>query len=268
MDSMRSLNKSLPSSNSNRPPPPEQLLQAFRTAALSVTNLYKSAVTDQSNSRHEGYQDALDDLLAFLDRENLGLQDGEGWSVRQWATERYERSTVGSNQNESDDERVDEDKDQRCTSPARSHNSSEGVQNNESRSITPAAPESEPVADPPPPESTLPAQAPIYRFIGVSPPPSDTTMHVVDSSPSAHHTQPGSSSQTSTDPPIRIELVNQGSRPTHRSSNSRHNIRTSARDFTFTSGTKRKVQFPDFFDISNLGSGREGHGGGKRGRFA
>ena len=84
---MRSLNTSLPSSTP-RPQPPEQLLQQFKTAALSVTNLYKNAVYAESQARQAGYQEAIEDLLHFLDRENLGLTDGEGWRVRQWATER------------------------------------------------------------------------------------------------------------------------------------------------------------------------------------
>ncbi|RMZ85479.1 hypothetical protein DV737_g741, partial [Chaetothyriales sp. CBS 132003] len=92
MDSMRSLNTSLPAAYSSRPAPREQLLQAFKTAALSVTNLYKSAAADQQSSRDAGYQDALDDLLRMMDSENLGVQDGEGWRIRQWVTERYDHS--------------------------------------------------------------------------------------------------------------------------------------------------------------------------------
>ena len=55
MDSMRSLNTSLPGATSTtaapttvkHQDPPEQLLTAFKAAALSVTNLYKSAAADQ-----------------------------------------------------------------------------------------------------------------------------------------------------------------------------------------------------------------------------
>lgn len=80
MDSMRSLNSSLPRSSSIRRsnPPPEHLIQSFKTAALSVTNLYKTAAADQIRARELGYQDALDDLLVFLDKENLGLTTGKG----------------------------------------------------------------------------------------------------------------------------------------------------------------------------------------------
>ncbi|KAI9823195.1 MAG: hypothetical protein M1832_002639 [Thelocarpon impressellum] len=106
MDSMRSLNTSLPTSSpkGHRRDPPEQLLQAFRSAALSVTTLYKTAAADQERSHQAGYQEALDDLLAFLDHENLGLDDGEGWKVRQWATERLDGAQTSV---ESDDEKVE-----------------------------------------------------------------------------------------------------------------------------------------------------------------
>ncbi|RMZ90643.1 hypothetical protein DV736_g2130, partial [Chaetothyriales sp. CBS 134916] len=120
MDSMRSLNTSLPAAYSSRPAPREQLLQAFKTAALSVTNLYKSAAADQQSSRTAGYQDALDDLLRMMDSENLGVQDGEGWRIRQWVTERYDHSanaasappvfkfTAGSSALDSDDMQVND----------------------------------------------------------------------------------------------------------------------------------------------------------------
>ncbi|KAI1331804.1 hypothetical protein F5Y16DRAFT_359285 [Xylariaceae sp. FL0255] len=69
---------------------PEQLLNAFKAAALSVTKLYKTSAAAQAKSRSEGYQDCLEDLLAFLDRRSIGLSDGEGWQIRRWATEHLE----------------------------------------------------------------------------------------------------------------------------------------------------------------------------------
>ena len=72
---MRSLNTSLPGTSPSKQhgsEPPEQLLQAFKAAALSVTKLYKTAALDQTRARSEGYQDALDDLLSFLDKEDIG----------------------------------------------------------------------------------------------------------------------------------------------------------------------------------------------------
>jgi len=69
---------------------PEQLLDAFKAAALSVTKLYKTSAAAQAKSRTDGYQDCLDDLLVFLDKHNIGLGDGEGWQIRKWATERLD----------------------------------------------------------------------------------------------------------------------------------------------------------------------------------
>ncbi|KXJ90907.1 hypothetical protein Micbo1qcDRAFT_67955 [Microdochium bolleyi] len=83
---------------------PEQLLDAFKAAALSVTKLYKTSAAAQSKARADGYQDCLDDLLAFLDRRNLGLNDGEGWQIRKWATERLEGRDGNPQSTESEDE--------------------------------------------------------------------------------------------------------------------------------------------------------------------
>lgn len=83
---------------------PEQLLDAFKAAALSVTKLYKTSAAAQSKARADGYQDCLDDLLAFLDRRNLGLSDGEGWQIRKWATERLEGRDGNPHATESEDE--------------------------------------------------------------------------------------------------------------------------------------------------------------------
>src|SRR6266516_2027032 len=129
MDSMRSLNTSLPASSPPKPNfgPPEQLLQAFKSAALSVTNLYKTASADQNRARAEGYQDALDDLLLFLDKEHLGLGDGEGWRVRQWATERLDGREPPMQTNDSDDERGQRDARARSDSPVQRRKPSQDV---------------------------------------------------------------------------------------------------------------------------------------------
>jgi hypothetical protein len=113
MDSMRSLNKSLPKTDVH---------QSFRTAALQLTNLYKSAVADVDRARSDGYQEALDDLLTFLDKENLGVGDGEGWRIRQWATERFDGSRHA---NSDEDDEVDlDDKRARSSSPVMERTSS------------------------------------------------------------------------------------------------------------------------------------------------
>ncbi|KAI1250657.1 hypothetical protein MGN70_007714 [Eutypa lata] len=83
---------------------PEQLLDSFKAAALSVTKLYKTSAAAQSKARSDGYQDCLDDLLSFLDKRHIGLSDGEGWQIRKWATERLDGRDAVSQNTESEDE--------------------------------------------------------------------------------------------------------------------------------------------------------------------
>ena len=244
---MRSLNTSLPAAYSSRQPPPEQLLQAFKTAALSVTNLYKAAVTDQSNSRAAGYQDALDDLMRFLDRENLGLQDGEGWRVRQWVSERFD-GTANQTHTDADDERFEAE--QRAHSaPPPNHQVPEPTPVQQTQATFEDTKEI-PTLITEPSTTTLPE--PVFRFTA------GTDATPPSSSPIS---QPEQSS-----PPIRVEVISSGSRTPHRSQ--RHGPRSSNRDFSLTAGTKRKLQFPDFFDITNLGPGDGSGGSSKRGRLA
>jgi hypothetical protein len=247
MDSMRSLNTSLPAAYSSRQAPPEQLLQAFKTAALSVTNLYKAAVTDQSNSRAAGYQNALDDLMKFLDQENLGLQDGEGWRVRQWVSERYD-GTADQPQTDLDEERTEaEHRAQSAPPPTHLPSAQPAIQHNQvavetSKEVT--ASTSEP--------STSAQPEPIFRFTAG-----------MDTSPIVESYHSNEVEQSS--PPIRVEVVNRGPRTPHRGSQ-RHGVRAPNRDLISTAGTKRKLQFPDFFDIANLSPG-DGSGGTKRSRL-
>lgn len=116
MDSMRSLNTSLP--KTRRQP---DVHQSFRTAALNVTNLYKAALADLDRTRSDGYQEALDELLGFLDKENMGVGDGEGWRIRQWATERLEGAHPKQTSSDSDEDDMDE-KRARSSSPVMEHN--------------------------------------------------------------------------------------------------------------------------------------------------
>ncbi|KAI0187143.1 hypothetical protein F4808DRAFT_93676 [Astrocystis sublimbata] len=95
---------------------PEQLLDAFKAAALSVTKLYKTSAAAQAKSRADGYQDCLDDLLTMLDRRNIGLGDGEGWQVRKWATERLDGRDTGP-QVSDDEEEAEKIENERVSSP-------------------------------------------------------------------------------------------------------------------------------------------------------
>lgn len=256
---MRSLNTSLPST---RPAPPEQLLQAFRNAALSVTNLYKSAVTDQNSARQVGYQEALEDLLSFLDRENLGLQDGEGWRVRQWATERYDGS-AHQQTSEDDEDRSEAGPRPRSVSPVKEE---APASSNTTSSEPPKVESSVQTEEPDTATNRDQTPAPMFHFTANTAVTSSDDMQTDDNNHPSEGADANSSSSSGV--PIRLEVLNnRGSRTPHRHGNQRNGNRPLNRDFAFTSGTKRKLQFPDFFDISNIGP-RDGVGGSKRGRLS
>ncbi|KAH8821071.1 hypothetical protein F5884DRAFT_72922 [Xylogone sp. PMI_703] len=282
MDSMRSLNTSLPPTSSSRPQtnePPEQLLQAFKTAALSVTKLYKTAAADQSRARSEGYQDALDDLLAFLDKESIGLNDGEGWRIRRWATERLDgRDSISPNQ-ESDDEVME--KTDRGSSPALQRSQSTAQPLSAAAPAGSASPvRAESIApttittatasiftDHSP--STTPPQG-TFTFRSSHPYPQDADITLSDLNLSDSRAQGPDSTITAHtslgQPGITI------ARPGR--TNSRHNNRTNSRptaplNRTERTGQKRKINLGEFFDLGNLGHGKDGFGGGgKRGKYA
>lgn len=277
---MRSLNTSLPRS-SPRPQPTEQLLQSFKTAALSVTNLYKNAVYEQNHARNLGYQEAIEDLLNFLDRENLGLGDGEGWKVRQWATEKSDGTGAFTSD---DDERPDSEKRTRSTSPMVSRKEQPKEQpepesgRQPSTSISPrrdehlTQPQPQPQSQPAPQQQSAPvpsqtnepdtlARPTIFTFSAgpqyPAPQQQDVDMQTTDD-PSSQE-----------DAAVNISVLPRNLRQTHRHNNhSRTNQRTSTRDTSVGLGSKRKFNLPDFFDLSGLGNGRDMFGGGKRGRFA
>ena len=278
---MKSLNKSLPRSPKHRSAqPPEHLVQAFKTAALTVTNLYKTAVSQEAQARQAGYQDALDDVLAFLDKENLGLGDGEGWRVRQWATERLDGSLPTHAGSDTDDERGETEKRPRSTSPT--------VQCKESRDRLPerhpsrsASPAQEAPATESTPESVQPSVKAIttpevFSFRSSIPYPQDIDMQTADttSNGTATSTTPPQPPTTTPTPTFRFEVVPRGSKPLHRSGShtSRHNTRsaTTTRSIGSGAGSKRRIELPDhdYFNINNVLDGKDGFGGGgKRSRF-
>ena len=276
---MRSLNTSLPGTS---PPklqtgePPETLLTAFKAAALSVTNLYKNAAADQGRARSEGYQDALDELLAFLDKEDIGLTDGEGWRIRRWATERLDgRDSVSQNM-ESDDETAE--KTDRGSSPIIQRSQSVtriSSTSHHARTASPARTETSAAPTIPTPVSenpalnTIPPQTSFtFRSSHQYPQDADTILSDLDLSDN-----PRGASLDGTVASHAINATNTGitiSRPRvrHNNHSSRLNQRAGSA-IARGAGQKRKINFGDFFDIGNLGHGKDGFGGGgKRGRFA
>ncbi|KAL8999531.1 MAG: hypothetical protein Q9169_001619 [Polycauliona sp. 2 TL-2023] len=275
---MQNLRTSLPHSTTA----PQQLNQAFKTAALHVTNLYKTAALDQVRARQNGYQEALDDILAFLDKEHLGLGDGEGWRVRQWATERLDGSGADRTAaSESEDERAETEKRARSTSPVVPHKSSSVD------ALRPQGPKSPVrVTSAPPIPQEIP-QAPtshpkptpeIFSFRSSQPYPQDVDM--VASDPTTTTTISGSVPQPEIQnvptipqlsPTLRVGVLPRGAKTPHRNSTNKHNTRgvifPNRRSLGNGAGSKRKLDFNEYFDVGNLGEGKDG-GGGKKGRLS
>lgn len=234
-------------------------MQQFKSAALSVTNLYKNAVYEQSQARQAGYQEAVEDLLQFLDRENLGLMDGEGWKVRQWATEKSDG--MGGQASDDDDQ---------------------GDVYKRDRSSTPAAVRKEPhepPAAPQPSRSTSPPKD--DRVASQQPTPSQQhgsdatvldkpaifTFSAGPTLPQVQDVDMNSSDGSSTSSQDGFPFLSRNPRQQHRHSTiSRPSQRTPTREPSVGLGSKRKLTFPDFFDLSGANT-RDMFGGGKRGRF-
>ena len=266
MESMRSLNRSLPRSPTREPlQPPEDLQQAFKTAALTVTNLYKTAHASQTLARSAGYQDALDELLTFLDKQNIGLDDGEGWRIRQWATERLDGDGNGQANaaSDSDDDRVDQETRRGASSPVPEPRPTEEIPQNPAPP-TPAPP----IRTTSPPEHSTTARQEsetalskpeIFTFTAPVPPPQDIEMQPGDDT----NGHVNISTQTPT-PAVRLEVVPRGSRTPHRSASGRHIRPTAAaRSLGTGAGSKRRFAVGDYFDVGGFGDGRDNLGGGR-----
>lgn len=257
MESMRSLNKSLPKARRAKPAPQPDVHQSFRTAALTVTNLYKSALADLDKSRAEGYQEALEDLIGFLDKENLGVGDGEGWQIRQWAMERLDGALPGQSNSDSEEEMVEE-KRARSSSPVMERN-----------------------ASPEEPRSSEPPHADSSHRSDSAPPP----VQVEDSTPdtemqppqgifhfSSPHAYPTTNVSDSAGPDLSAAARRAFSTPRRSSTRSSRNLQRAAISNLFSlgngAGQKRKLM-QDFFNIDGFNDRRDGSGGGgKRGRMS
>ncbi|PHH53683.1 hypothetical protein CFIMG_008160RA00001 [Ceratocystis fimbriata CBS 114723] len=270
---------------------PEQLLDAFRAAALSVTKLYKTSASAQNKARLGGYQDCLEDLLAFLDRENIGLGDGEGWRIRSWATEKL-NGDAAMNTGDSEDEEPSVPEPSRSTPSAVAPVSSPAP--NPTLSIStnqPAAPRA--LTQRAEAVSTSTTHAPLsaqsatqsdistqhHTTIGQSHAPGTASSSTTKSYPTSI-TVPTADSFTfqssMTFPNIdQLALSDSTATPTSRpplrsrlaASNSIRN--SQSRHLGRGSGQKRKLNIAEIFDFGDLGNGKDMFGSGpKRNRHA
>ena len=274
MDNLRNLSTSLPRARRGNDRSHE-LLASFKAAALDVTNLYRTAAAEQVRARSAGYQDALDDILAFLDRENLGLMDGEGWRVRQWATERLDEGPHRQAGSEADEEEAPREEAEEARSSSPEAHRKPGVPITTSELAEAPSPQRAATAEPAhiarqssPQQHSMPTQNDFtFRSQHAYPTNHDREGMELDSSQA--NTTASTSSSTST---VRITP-----RP-HRNRHNRHrqnreNGATINLNLASAAGSKRKMPYPDFFDISGINFEGQNHDrkdsggrGGKRSR--
>lgn len=288
MDNLRSLNTSLPSTSSPRrqpsSQPPELLLQLFKDAALNVTTLYKTAAAEHQSRYSEGYQDALEELLNFLDSKNLGLQDGEGWNVRQWATERFNGTTAAATTSTSEsDEEAEAENRARSSSPAIQRKASR----DQMQTPTQHSHVSTTTLSPPNPRSQFtPSAAPAVNEAPreqahtlMIPPQAEFTFQSSHQYPSVHDIEMDNSSSEGNSPPagsmlhVNIHRPRHNSRHSNRNNRSSTNITSNTRSSSNNSslgpgaGMKRRQPTADFFDLGGFNGKDHAGGGGKRSRF-
>ena len=257
---MKSLNTSLPKSRRKRSiRPSNELLQTFKTAALSVTNLYRTAEATEGRGRQAGYQEALDDILAFLDRENIGLGDGEGWRIRQWATERLDDEALQvASETDDEEENIEPAGAARHISPT-NHQRLPKVSEIPKPPTEPAITPSEPPKSDQSQNQTT-ATPEMFTFQANQPVSHDFEMK----SPEVTNLdldQRGAPTAPNSPPAIRLNVLPRNTRARAR--------RTSPRSSTGRSlgpgaGSKRRVTFSDYFDLGGLDGPGDAN---KRGRM-
>lgn len=267
MDSMRHLSTSLPQTSRRRNDQTD-LLSSFKAAALSVTNLYKTAAADSARARELGFQDAIDDLLAFLDRENIGVGDGEGWRIRRWATERLEETpAVARNTNSEDEEDAGkaEEADTRSSSPDAQRKPAMNVSSSELPEDAALRRSSEP------PHQQAPASnAPAPAVPSID----EFAFRTSSQLPNNHDREAPSVMEMDATPtalPSAVRIAPRSSTKARFGAQARRENRGSngaTINFNLASaaGTKRKIPYPDFFDISGLNpDGQDKKDGGGKG---
>lgn len=280
---MRSLNTHLPRSTTaasqhatnkplTLPPAPEAtLLSEFKAAALSVTNLYKSAFSLQDYCQDLGYSAALNDLLAYLDAQYADHMTSELLLTRRWISHRLAERMHGKYPIPVP--RTEKSKETERTSEFDKESDDDSAEKQEP----------EPESSPPPiPEETPPqedgdserGQSSPIRMDRDSPEIFTFRSHL----PTNHHRAASDGQVTlPTCAPIFVDHPVEsnpspapGFRSTRlqaarkRGSGSSRIASRPSQPLGTGAGQKRKVAFTDFFDIGDSKEG--GNGGGKRGR--
>ncbi|EWC48908.1 hypothetical protein DRE_00213 [Drechslerella stenobrocha 248] len=292
---MTSLSSTLPgnsnsntssSSSSSRPNhPPKQLspeptddgqtlIEAFQSAARSVTHLYRSSAALIRNSRQDGYTDALSDVLEAIDNESAYSDPVLALSrIRDWVIDRRHDTRGGNSGGSGSSGNVNGRGGSAPPQQQREMSAESDMEDGNAPKDEEPAPRQQ---DPMYPE--LPQQqqqAPHHQSFTFQPShtlpqyPSQTT-GIVEQLESP----PESSGMFTFNSPIPSTATG------WQNANSKVPLAPRASNNSIGSGggTKRRNQYVDFFDISGFGNfgmngGRDsGNGGGqgnaKRGRFA
>ncbi len=237
-----------------------ELLDAFKAAALSVTKLYKTSAQAQSKSRADGYQDCLEDLLSFLDREQLGLQSGEGQRIRKWATDRTEGRDATSPPLESDDE-ADRSDAPVSSSPQLQRAVPAAIQLLKDKIEVPTRDSSAP----PVLTTALVPPSPAAEGVDVAVPSQDT-FNFSTPHPYPHDEALRLANLNLSDP----QTISPSNPRTSRSGRNKNGRATSRTSLGRGAGQKRKVNLAEIFDLGSLDHGNVRDvfgGGGKRSRF-
>jgi hypothetical protein len=239
------------------------LLDAFRGAALSVTKLYKTASQHLAKARADGYQDCLEDLILFLDKESFIGSAEDAARIRRWAAERQEGRETVSQSLESEDE-VDSKPDaasspvvmRACIPPQPTTTRYEVHMKDHSPPAPASAPPTvAPISEVPP--IVVPTRD-VFTFqsnVPYPPYPPDISLDGLDLSDSQSHNRHAPTTNTSTPTSTTRHPRGRNGRAPPRG--------TAAR----MSGQKRKVNLDEIFDLSSLGHGKDVFGNGKRSRL-
>lgn len=220
---------------------PDQLIDVFKAAALSVTKLYKHSVASETRARQDGYQDCLEELLAFIDKEGTAVGDSRILKIKKWALDRRDGREAALT-SESEDE-IDKPESNPLADTA-----------NATVSCSPE-PTARPQEDSPPIEVVTTTRSSSPHFVV---PSQDFTFQsdhqypniaTLDLSDTRTHGGTGHTQQRSS--------RNRGNRTTLRSNHLGRGA-----------GAKRRMDFDDFFGGCLGGKDPFGNGGGKRSRHS
>jgi hypothetical protein len=156
MDSMGSLQGSLPLSNRRQ----NTILSPFKQTACALTNLFKTASAEIDCAYSDGAREALELLLSSMDRENLGLQEGEGWRVRQIVMGIYETLGGGVPMEQPEEQKPQEEEEVVPPATSQPQNSDDRMSTDHPSSPLPPPPVEEPTPEPQP----SPQPTPVTRF--------------------------------------------------------------------------------------------------------